>query len=476
MPTLLRKKSNGSLMWSMSLKARLSWLIGAVLLATLLVDIAILVLHAGPRIRAEDEASLRLTRELVLMTVASIQETSDPAPALRRFYESLGTLRHVDVRVLSGGESPIDALARRASAEADVPSWFVGLVDAAPRVSIIPVVVRGVDYGRIAIMSNPLDELAEIWSDVSWLALVSLLATSVLLMIVLVIVRCSLTPFGRMQQALSALEAGKSNVRVALAGATEFRGIAGAVNSLATTLDQVKAENRALLSALVRVQDDERKAIARDLHDEAGPCLFSIRAGAHGITELAESGAPDLGRLRQICANVDKASEALQTLFSGLLGRLRPRGLADFGLGAVLDGLIASWKVARPDLSVELIAPHDLSTLDEPTAVTAYRVVQEAMTNVFRHAGAGRATIRIEFAPLESGDAETECGAALRILVEDDGKGIPDRPQLGLGIIGMRERVQALGGRMTLERRPEGGTRLGVTLPIVDESESEGER
>ncbi|MBY6240853.1 ATP-binding protein [Methylosinus sp. Sm6] len=462
-------------MWFLSLKARLSWLIGAVLVATLLVDIAILVLHAGPRIRAEDETSLRLTRELVLMTVASIQETTDPAPALKRFYESLGTLRHVDVRVLSAGESPVEALARRPSAEMDVPGWFVELVDAPPRVSIIPVRVGGVDYGRIAIMSNPLDELSEIWSDVSWLALVSLLATSAILAIVLVIVRCSLKPFGRMQQALSELEAGKSNVRVALAGATEFRGIAGAVNSLAATLDQVKAENRSLLSEILRVQDDERKAIARDLHDEAGPCLFSIRAGAHAISELAESGAPDLGRLRQICANIGKASEALQSLISGLLGRLRPRGLADFGLGAVLDGLISSWRIARPDVAVVLIAPHDLSTLDEQTASTAYRVVQEAMTNVFRHAGASRASIRIEFEPLDS-DAEAECGAALRITVEDDGRGVPDRPQMGLGIIGMRERVQALGGRLTIEKRAPGGTRLDVSLPIADDGESAAER
>ncbi|ATQ68956.1 MULTISPECIES: sensor histidine kinase [Methylosinus] len=462
-------------MSSLSLKARLSWLIGVVLVATLLVNVGILILHAGPRIRAEDETSLRLTRELVLMTVASIQETSDPAPALKRFYESLGTLRHVDVRVLPVGGSPLEPLARRPASAAELPGWFVALVDVPPRVSIIPVRVRGVDYGRIAIMSNPLDELAEIWSDVSWLALVSLLATSAILAIVLVIVRCSLTPFGHMQKALSELEAGRSNVRVALAGASEFRGIAGAVNSLATTLDQVKAENRSLLGELMRVQDDERKAIARDLHDEAGPCLFSIRAGAHAIGELAESDAPDLGRLRQITANVGKACEALQSLISGLLGRLRPRGLADFGLSDVLGGLIASWKVARPDVAVELIAPHDLTTLDEQTASTAYRVAQEAMTNVFRHAGASRASVAIEFAPFESsveGDAEEECGAALRIVVEDDGKGIPERPQLGLGIIGMRERVQALGGRMTIEKRPEGGTRLTVYLPIADDGET----
>jgi two-component system sensor histidine kinase UhpB len=463
-------------MWSMSLKARLSWLIGVVLVATLLVNVAILALHAGPRIRAEDETSFRLTRELVLMTIASIQETSDPAPALRRFYESLGTLRHVDVKVFSKDDPPTHPLASQPSAEDRVPNWFVDLVGASPRVWIIPVIVKGVSYGRIAIASNPMDELAEIWSDVSWLALVSLFATSAILAIVLLIVRRSLRPFDKMQQALAELEAGKSNVRVSLAGAKEFRGIAGALNSLAATLDQVKEENKELLSTLVRVQDDERKAIARDLHDEAGPCLFSIRAGALALKELSESPNPDLGRLGQICANVNRASEAMQTLFSGLLGRLRPRGLAEFGLGAVLNGLIASWKTSRPDVSIELISPHDLSTLDESIALTAYRVVQEAMTNIFRHAEASWAQIHIAFETVDAASndgSEPDCSTALCITVEDNGIGIPDRPPLGLGIIGMRERVQALGGRLSIERRPAGGTRLSVSVPIPDEDEAD---
>lgn len=456
-------------MWSMSLKARLSWLIGAVLVVTLLVNIAILVLQAGPRIRAEDETSLRLTRELVLMTIASIQETSDPAPALRRFYESLGALRHVDVKVLSDDDSPTHALSTRSSGGTGVPDWFVNLAGASPRVSVIPVIIKGVGYGRIGIVSDPVDELAEIWSDVSWLALVSLLATSTILAFVLVIVRCSLRPFNEMQLALAELEAGKSNVQVALAGATEFKGIAGALNSLAATLDQIKVENRTLLSELIRVQDDERKAIARDLHDEAGPCLFSIRAGARALAELSESRTPDPARLAQICANINKASETMQTLFSGLLGRLRPRGLADFGLGAVLDGLIASWKISRPDVSIELNSPHDLSTLDESIALTAYRVVQEATTNIFRHAEASWAKIRIEFGASDSSSNESECAPALRITVEDNGIGIPDRPTLGLGIMGMRERVQALGGRLSIERRLAGGTRLSVSLPVPDD-------
>ena len=271
----------------LSLKTELSWLIGLVMLMTLIINLSILIAHAGPRVRAEDDTSLHLTRELVVTAIGSLQETDDPLPALSRFYESLGNLRHVDVKVMEAGDvSPVLSVKPMPKSQSEVPSWFVDLVHTPPRVVTIPVTIKGVNYGRIAIISNPVDELAEVWSDVSWLALVGLLVTSIILGLVLLLVRGSLKPFEGLKRGLSDLEAGKSNVRIEVRGATEFRVISAALNSLAATLDRVRTENRALVDRLIRVQDDERKEIARDLHDEAGPCLFSIRAGAVALSEF----------------------------------------------------------------------------------------------------------------------------------------------------------------------------------------------
>ena len=382
----------------LSLKTELSWLIGLLMLVTLAINLCVLIVHAGPRIRAEDETSVHLTRELVVTAIGNLQETNDPLPALNRFYESLGKLRHVDVKVMSNGDpevpAPGSAIARN---QGSVPWWFVDLIHSPPRTLIVPVTIKGVDYGRIAIVSNPVDELEEIWSDISWLALVSLLITSVIMGVVLLLVRQSLKPFEGLNRGLADLEAGKSNVRIEPRGATEFRTISSALNSLAQTLDRVKTENRSLVDRLIRVQDDERKEIARDLHDEAGPCLFSIRAGVVALTELSADANLDTARIRQTCDSVNRASEVLQNLFRALLGRLAPRGLTEFGLGEVLKGLIKSWQVSRSDVTLALACPHDLSILDEPTALTAFRVVQESLTNVFRHANAGSARVRVEF-------------------------------------------------------------------------------
>jgi two-component system, NarL family, sensor histidine kinase UhpB len=466
-----------SKMRCLSLKTELSWLIAALMLLTLLINLSILVVHAGPRIRAEDDTSVRLTRELVVTAIGSLQETNDPLPALNRFYESLGKLRHVDVRVLSGSEEaaalPTEAVSRNQSA---VPGWFVDLIHAPSRNLIIPVIIRGVKYGRIAIVSNPVDELEEIWSDVSWLALVSVLVTSIILALVLLLVRRSLRPFEGLKRGLADLEAGKSNVRIEQRGAAEFRAISVALNSLSGTLDRIKTENHSLVDRLIRVQDNERTEIARDLHDEAGPCLFSIRAGIVGLSELTNDPNPDFEKIRQTCASVNRASEVLQSLFRALLGRLAPRGLAEFGLREVLKGLINSWQVSRSDVTLALACPHDLSTLDELTALTAFRVVQESLTNIFRHADATFAQVRVELGVLPSPFAtEQDCeGApALLIVIEDNGVGVPDHPSLGLGLLGMKERVQALGGAISIGRRSGGGTRVAASLPLPKDDDDE---
>jgi two-component system sensor histidine kinase UhpB len=462
-------------MRGISLKAQLGGLIGVVLVATLLSNLGIQLLHAAPRVRAEAGSNLRLMREVVLTTLANLPQNEDPSPALRRLYASLGDLRHGDVEILAPNETaPKDWLDKIRHSDRDVPEWFVKLVGAAPRVMTIPVTVGGRAYSNIVVISNPFDELGEIWSDMVWLAAISLAVMIIFLTLVLLFLRYSLAPFDALKSGLSQLEAGKSGVRLSVGGATEFRSIAAALNSLGATLDRVKLENRELVDRLIQVQEGERKEIARDLHDEAGPCLFSIRATSAALQELVSHPAPDMGRLRHLSATIDKASESLQALFRGLLGRLRPKGLEELGLEPSLKALFASWALTRPEVDLRLVVRHDLSSLDEETALAAYRVVQEAVTNIFRHSGAKQGEVTLEFgfdAPTGAGDFDAEATPQLKITIEDNGVGIPERFTPGMGLLGMNERVRALGGAQRIEQVPSGGTRITVTLPLRDDGE-----
>jgi two-component system sensor histidine kinase UhpB len=477
-------------MGSLSLKARLSWLIVLVLISTLLINISIQLVRAGPRVRAEAGSNLRLTRELVLTTIANLPEGGNPLPTLQRLYASLGSLRHVDIVILSADhEVPARWSEIRHDARHGVPEWFVRLVGVSPRVTTIPVLVGNMAYGRIAIVSNPFDELQEIWSDLTWLATISLGFGVAILVVVLVLVRFSLAPLVTLRAGLAALEAGRRGVLIAPRGALEFREISGALNSLASTLDRVKSENRKLVGELIALQDSERREIARDLHDEAGPCLFSIRAAAAALQQVVSQPVPQLARLRQISATMDKASETLQLLVRGLLGRLRPKGLVELGLEPALKALLASWELSHPDLTLRLISPHDLSSLDEAIASAVYRIVQEGVTNIVRHANADQGDVRLEFGwSTSAGAGDPDGSLQLNITIEDDGIGISaagasatkaalaptaESPSSGIGLLGMSERVQALGGTISIEKRPLGGTRIAVSLPLPEEEDVE---
>lgn len=459
-----------------SLKAGLSWLITLALASTLSINLGIQLMHAGPRVRAEAESNLRLTHEFVLETIASAPAGESLLPALRGLYADLGSLRHVDIAILEDGRPAPAYWSQTNQKNANAaPDWFVALVGASPRMITVPITVGKTSYGRVAIVSNPLDELQEIWSDMTSLATISLIVSLPIFALALFILHHLLAPFGALQAGLSDLEADKDGVRIQPRGASEFRTISNALNSLASTLDRIRQENRQLVSELIEIQDIERKEIARDLHDEAGPCLFSIRAAANSLQELVAQPAPNLLRLREISAITDRASEALQSLFSGLLGRLRPKGLAELGLEAALKSLVASWKLGHPEIDLRLMTPHDLSPLDEPTAFAAYRVVQESVTNIFRHSGADWALIAVEFGCgdiSDCGKAESENAPQLIITVEDNGVGIPQEHRTGFGLLGMRERLQRLGGSMMVARRSEGGARLVASLPIRDEDET----
>lgn len=460
-----------------SLKASSNWLVAVVLIATLLINLLVQLLHAGPRIRAEAGSNLRLTREFVLKSIANIPETDNPVAALQSLFANLGDLRHVEIKIL-GPNDPTPGYWWELNHDRyhDLPEWFVKVAGAAPRVIVIPLVRGTHDYGRVAIVSNPLDELEEIWGDMTWLASISVVATLTIMIAVIFLIRFALSPFNALQAGLAELEAGRSGVKILVRGASEFRNISNALNSLAATLDLVRNENKRLMSELIEVQDNERKEIGRDLHDEAGPCLFSIRAAVTALQDSISQGVLDRDRMAHLSSIIDRSSTTLQLLFRGLLDRLRPKGLAELGLEPALRSLFANWELSHPEVALRLVLPHDLSSLDEDTAFTAYRIVQEGVTNIFRHAHADWGEVKLSFAlgPIDAKqDADQDSVPQLEIAIEDNGVGVPEKPKTGMGLLGMRERVHALGGTFKVEKRSAGGTLVRALIPLVEDDEEE---
>jgi len=224
-------------------------------------------------------------------------------------------------------------------------------------------------------------------------------------------------------------------------------------------LEDALASNRRLAQQYVRLQEAERKSLARELHDELGQYLNVIKLDAVGIRDgRFAMEAAFRERAAAIVVNCDHIHAAL----AALLRQLRPVGLDDLGLGAALEHCVDTWRPRLPDVKLDLSVAGEFSDLDETLTLTAYRVVQEGLSNIAKHAGAREVRLRLDRSRSGSNGADF-----INITVADDGAGANSEAHTrGLGLIGMRERVAALGGRLEITSAPGRGFELKAQIPV----------
>lgn len=223
-----------------------------------------------------------------------------------------------------------------------------------------------------------------------------------------------------------------------------------------TLESRVRAQTRDLRRLhdhLESAREDERTRIARELHDQLGQELTALNLTL-ALTQQRFARDP-----QSIKNNLSELSELLsrtRATTRNLVTELRPQLLDELGLQAGVEWLLRQTEQRSPNLKCELRA-ESLDAVPAELSTVAFRIVQEALTNVVRHAKARRADVTLAVRD-----------GRLSLAVSDDGIGLPiDVPPHGFGLIGIRERVAARAGRLELRRRPDGGTTLAVTLPLA---------
>jgi signal transduction histidine kinase len=203
------------------------------------------------------------------------------------------------------------------------------------------------------------------------------------------------------------------------------------------------------LRRVVRGQELERTRLARELHDETGQALTSILLGLKAVEEAKDDAA-----LRSAAAELRELVVATLQDVRRLAVELRPKALDDFGLVAALERLVETF-ADRSGIKVHLEAQLGDARLAGETETTLYRIVQESLTNIVKHADANTVSIIL-----------VRRRNLVSVLIEDDGRGFtPDERDGGLGLVGMRERVALIGGRLTIESSEGAGTTLAVEVP-----------
>lgn len=275
------------------------------------------------------------------------------------------------------------------------------------------------------------------------------------------ILKLALTPLDRLQSAVDDVRRGHLDVQVRVEGPSDerFDRLIATFNQMVAMLEADARQLQELSHQILQAQEDERQRVARELHDEAAQALTSllVRLRLLERSENPEEAIQRVQELRQLTA------QALDEVRRVALD-LRPKILDDLGLAAALSWRVDEFNQAHPPAQVSLHVHGISQRLPRDLELVFYRVAQEALNNVARHADAQNVVMRLE-----------QRDNQLALEVVDDGNGFDvaakaaagSRRSGGLGLLGMRERLAMIGGELRLDSAPGQGTRLSARAPLV---------
>jgi two-component system sensor histidine kinase UhpB len=439
----------------------------AVALLCLAVAIAWSLFNAHRSVEASASASAdRIERQLqalywqkLLWRGGMSKETLLPQPE----WETLATLNMISPGVCVTFAPPLGE-ARRLCSEVEAlgpvaPAWFAtldGWLFGQHRSIVKALSLHDKDAGTVTTTAEPGAALRQSWNQVSiatWIA--AAMAASISILTAFMIGH-ALQPVRTIIRDLRKLEQGDRSWRLPAFRTAEFNHIARAVNDLAETLTRTDAARAAMTAKLFHVQEEERRALARDLHDEFGQCLTATLA----LATLIEANAAGHQEMAQDARTITKLQRRMMNTLRSTLLHLRAQHIEEIGLEASLRQLISDYNLQSGSKAVfRLNVSGHLAALPKQVAVDIYRIAQECLTNAVRHGSPTEVRLSVEHDQSPAG--------TIALSVEDNGGG--DAAMLnrspGNGIFGIRERIAALGGSLSIGRAAT-GVRIAAVIPV----------
>ncbi len=444
----------------MRLVTRLGCIIGGCALVTALVAGANLALQRRDHIRTEATASMDLAITLLRMQMES-RDPIRPASVLawRRGIEALRETRHMTVSVAVAGRRGTATAAGRLDVPG-VPNWFVGLMTPPG-----PVAERRLAFenggDEIVLRANPVAQIAEAWSELRTLVFALFAFATVGGIWVVADARRGLARLAEIGAALRQFEFGNYAVRVTASGRPELDEVAAGFNDMADALARGQADMRELAERSLAIREDERRHLAHELHDGIGQSISAIKALA---VSIARKARPDSG-IGPSAMMIADVSSSMYDQVRTMMDRLRPSILDELGLASAIGSMIDGWNTHHEHMFCSFEHNERLPELPPDININVFRIVQEALTNVVKHAEARNVSVRL----LSPGSHDE-----LVLEIEDDGCGFDAaRARRGLGLVGIEERVRAIGGSLRLTAAPGRGTRFEIIIPFKQENSDE---
>ncbi len=382
---------------------------------------------------------------------------------MTHFLEQLGRVRANDVFLYDpSGQLVYSSPASTYKSGRDAPDWYARLVSPPTQKQEIDI-----GQGHLVVVADSSRAVLDGWDvlvRLLWIGGAALVAINVL---VFWVAGRVLQPLQTVVDGLERMRQGDYGTRLPALRSREGRLMSEAFNQTAQALADGTAarqladeagrklrENRELTQMIRTHVEEERRSIARELHDELGQSITAVKSIALSIARSSEgvdAGTADAARL------IAETATGMYDAVHEMIPRLRPFSLDSFGLPDALADLVGQLRRQHPDVRIHLHVAEALPLLDDAVSTCVYRIVQESLVNALRHASPRQIDVTVV------ADA-----GQLVAQVHDDGRGLPhDWEAAGrYGVRGMRERAASLGGQFELVPAPAGGTHASVRLPL----------
>jgi two-component system, NarL family, sensor histidine kinase UhpB len=444
----------------MSLRLQINLLIAGLVGIFVAAMFTFQVVETRASVREEIETSDAVATQLLSNFLLVYGEQS--RPILVDFLIHLGHVRSTDISLLDAdGGTVYQSPPFTYKAGRYAPQWYATLVTPQPLRREFQVMA-----GKLVIEANASRAVVDGWDDAVHLFQFGVVAVLVANVLVFWLVRRATRPFRLIVDGLRDMERGAYHTRLPDFAVAEAGSIAQAFNRMARSIqDNIDArrqaveanarldQSRELALAIQSRIEEERRHIARELHDETGQSVTAIRSLA---TSLANRSGQDEDTLRTLRLIADTAGQ-LYAAMHDLIPRLRPLALENLALADAVEAQVAEWQHQHAQIEFALSIGPLPEALGESYMLAIYRILQEATVNALRHANTHRIDIDLRV------DADN-----LLLRIRDHGAGLAagwDRPG-HFGIRGMRERARMLGGDLALDSCDDGGVNVVATLPL----------
>jgi two-component system sensor histidine kinase UhpB len=436
----------------MTLTLRLILLVLAIVLIMLASGAYIALDAVRGNVSDEVESSARLTMQLLSVALISShgENETEAQQILIDHLQGLDDIRHLQIAVVRPDGTAIHPFSEQKNAEAEkVPNWFVRLVAPVPHEYHRRITSPVLGRSEIVVVPNPYEAIRQVWGEARSILGLTLFFTLVCLLLMTLTIRRALRPVNDISAGLGVIQSGDYAARLPPFRLPELDRLSSQFNHMAQVLEAQQRENHRLNKRLLAVQESERRHLSRELHDELGQSISAIKVMAVNLRQNPTPSPEGANAIIGVC-------NQMYGVVRDMMNRLRPVALEELGPTTALERLVDGWNDRQEESFCALSLRGTFDDLDEETAIHLYRIVQEALTNVARHAAASKVSVDIR-----------RCeDAGIDVLIRDDGRGFDDNTtNKGMGLLGMRERVQALNGKISLASQPGQGVSISITLP-----------